>query len=551
MIKKFINNWWTLVIILLVASSLRLWHLGSVPPSLTQDEASLGYNAFSILKTGKDEYGKSFPVIFKSFGDYKPGLYVYLDVPLVATLGLTEVSVRLPSAIFGIISVLLIYLILWNTFKNKTLSLSAAFIAATNPWLIYFARGAWEANVALTFTLFGIYFFLKSLKNQKYILLSAIFLGLTGLTYQGAKLSTSIVSLILLIIYWKDTKGFSIKYIVSSIVLGILISLPIVFSFFIGQAGRLDVFSIFSYPRPKEYTQAFLDQGGEKFGTLSYYLFHSELLNFKRGILGRYFNEFSGKFLFFEGDYQNPGHSAPYQGVLLLSDIFLVVIGVVQMIKNKTTKESLFFWLWLILAPLPAVLTRDQVQSVRALNTAVPLIIILAFGLERTITFIQQSKLKSFLYILLFVVYFCSFTYFLDAYFVHVPKHNSSYWNYGYKQVVEKISILKNEGSNIIVEQSFAQPYIYFLFYEKYDPVKYQKQAKLESGQNNSDVGFVSSLDSLRFETIDWSLIRNLHGSIVVIDGVTVIPGDLNYSEIDKIYFLNGRDLAFNIIKIK
>src|SRR3989344_1238336 len=98
-----------LFLILTFASILRLWNLGGNPPHLTPDEAAVGYNAYSILKTGRDEYGEFLPIIFKSFGDYKPGLYVYLTVPSVAILGLNEFAARLPSAFFGIISVFLIY----------------------------------------------------------------------------------------------------------------------------------------------------------------------------------------------------------------------------------------------------------------------------------------------------------------------------------------------------------------------------------------------------------------------------------------------------------
>src|SRR4030042_964584 len=91
--------------IILLAAFLRLNKLEGTPPSLTSDEASLGYNAYSILKTGKDEYGEFLPIIFKSFGDYKPGLYVYFAAPFIATFGLNEIAVRLPSAFAGVIAV--------------------------------------------------------------------------------------------------------------------------------------------------------------------------------------------------------------------------------------------------------------------------------------------------------------------------------------------------------------------------------------------------------------------------------------------------------------
>jgi 4-amino-4-deoxy-L-arabinose transferase-like glycosyltransferase len=548
--KKLLTNNWLLITILLLATALRFMSLGSIPPGLTQDEASLGYNAYSILKTGKDEYGKVMPVIFKSFGDYKPGLYVYLDVPFVVAFGLNEVAVRLPSALAGVLIVYLIYLIVNRLFDKKP-GIFAAFVASVTPWLIFYSRGAWEANVSLMLTLAAIYFFLRALESQKFLLVSTSLFALTLWTYQGAKLSSAIVFLILIILYWRKIVSFKSRDLAASILLPVIISIPIILSLFNGQTGRLDVFSIFSYPRPKDYTQVFLNEGNEKFGSLSYDLFHSESLNFTRGILGRYFNHFSAKFLFFQGDYQNPQHSAPYQGMLLISDMVLLLVGLVVIVRQKLNKGIVFIILWLIFSPLPAVLTRDQVQSVRALNMAVPLVIISAFGLSVIYKYIQTSKFRTLLNSLIIILYSGSILYFLDAYYIHVPNHNSSYWNYGYEQVVQKVTPIQSNYKNVIVEQSFAQPYIYFLFYQKYNPAKYQKQAELSNSDNARDVGLVDKLDNISFQKIDWSQIRNQHDTLVVVDGVTGIPGEVSYDTIGKIYYLNGRDLAFQIIKIQ
>jgi len=253
-----------LILILSLAFFLRIYKINSNPPGLTPDEASLGYNSYSILKTGKDEYGARFPIIFKSFGDYKPGLYVYLTIPSVALLGLNELSIRLPSVIAGVISVFLVYLIvkdflLLENSKKFKLELVAALIAAVNPWLIYFSRGAWEVNIALTLTLTGIYFFLKSLKKHEFIVLSAVFFALTLLDYQGAKLSTFIIIGILVLLYWRNLLKFRYKYLILAFIFGFIVSLPIIFSFFNGKSGRLVVFSVFSYPRPENYLQNFLN----------------------------------------------------------------------------------------------------------------------------------------------------------------------------------------------------------------------------------------------------------------------------------------------------
>lgn len=549
-----IKKYWILIAILIVAAIFRLWKLGTIPPGLTPDEAALGYNAYSILKTGKDEFGKTLPIIFKSFGDYKPGFYVYLDVPFVASLGLNEVSTRLPSAFAGIFSIYVIYLICSLLFDKKTGTL-AAFVAAINPWLIYFSRGAWEANVSLMFTLLGIYLFLKSFSKSKYLIFSGVSFALTLITYQGAKLSTLIVIIILTIIYFKECKKFftsAKKELFISTVLGLIIVSPIVLSIFNGQTFRLTIYSIFSYRRPVAEIQTILSQGSEKIGDLNYTLFHTESLNYVRAILGRYFNNFSGRFLFFDGDWANPISTAPYQGVLLLLDIIFLPLGIFAIFKNKLDKGSWLFILWLILAPLSASLSRDEVNAVRDLNLAVPLVFFIAFGLYSMLGWMQNRKLRIFYYLLLATCYLISLGYFSDAYFVHVPAHNSSFWRYGYKEAVRFITPKESNYKQIVFEQSFNQPYIYFLFYQKYDPHTWQEEVHLVNSQYIGDVGFEEKLDNIEFKNIDWQVLKKESGTLVVASPMSLPPNYLKDAElVHEIKYLNKRDVAFDIIKIK
>ena len=93
-------------LIIVVASFLRLYKITDVPPGVNRDEASIGYTAYSLLNTGKDEYGRAFPVSFESFGDWKLPFYIYAVMPLVSIFGLSEFAIRIPSSIFGILSAL-------------------------------------------------------------------------------------------------------------------------------------------------------------------------------------------------------------------------------------------------------------------------------------------------------------------------------------------------------------------------------------------------------------------------------------------------------------
>src|SRR3989338_10636555 len=126
-----------LLVIFLLGFILRIVFLDIAPPGFNADEASLGYNAYSLIKTGKDEWGTSFPLVFKSFSDYKPGLYVYLAIPFVWLLGLNEFSVRLPSILLGSFSIALIYFLSKELFKKETVAWACAFLLSISPWHLH------------------------------------------------------------------------------------------------------------------------------------------------------------------------------------------------------------------------------------------------------------------------------------------------------------------------------------------------------------------------------------------------------------------------------
>ncbi|MFC1646648.1 hypothetical protein ACFL1A_00035 [Patescibacteria group bacterium] len=183
--------------VLFLGIFLRIYRLGEIPYGLSQDETSLGYNSYSILKTYKDEYGKFLPQNFKAFGEYKLPGYIYSSIIPISLFGLTPFSIRLTSAISGIIQIILIYLITklllqFTESKNlpkikllKFYPLLTALLATINPWSLHYSRAAFEVNLANFFVLFGVYLFLKSIISNKaqLIYLSIILFSLSLYTY--------------------------------------------------------------------------------------------------------------------------------------------------------------------------------------------------------------------------------------------------------------------------------------------------------------------------------------------------------------------------------
>src|SRR3990167_5517173 len=104
---RFVKVWLSFVIVL--AFFLRFYKITQIPPSLNWDEVAIGYNAYSILKTGKDEWGQFLPVHFKSYGEYKLPAQIYASIPGIAVFGLNELGVRITPVVYGTLTVLLLY----------------------------------------------------------------------------------------------------------------------------------------------------------------------------------------------------------------------------------------------------------------------------------------------------------------------------------------------------------------------------------------------------------------------------------------------------------
>src|SRR5260221_7234695 len=197
---------WLLIGIILLGFVLRVVDLANHPAGFTPDEASFGYDAYSILKTGKDQWGQTLPLVFKSFGDDKLPLYVYLTVPSVAVFGLNETAVRLPNAVLGTLAIVVVYFLVYELFKERKLALLSAFLLAISPWHIMLSRGAFEANLTTFFLPLGILLFLKGLKNSKYLVLSVIVFGFNLFTYHAARILTPLIVGFLVYIYQKELR---------------------------------------------------------------------------------------------------------------------------------------------------------------------------------------------------------------------------------------------------------------------------------------------------------------------------------------------------------
>lgn len=484
-------------IILIFAIILRFLFIDSTP-SLNPDEAALGYNAYSLLQTGKDEHGASFPLHFKSFGDYKPGGYVYLAMPFIKVLGLTPFAVRLPNLILSVITIYILYKLILLLTSSSALALLSSIILTVNPWHIHFSRGAWESSTALFFIVLGIYWFYSYIINHKsyFIYLSPLSFIISLYIYHSARIISPLIVLVLLLTNFSFFKT-NIKKVFLPFLFAILLTLPVLVSFLNnGGTARFGGVGLTADLGPVSRSEELLNQHPQF--NLVDRIEHNKRFLYLLSWGQKYFSHFDFNFLFIKGD-EVPRSKSPDMGQLYLIEMPLLLFGIYHFLRSKQfrSKSKIFFILFLLAAPLASSLTFQAPSALRSLPLVIPLSIFIAFGIYSLIH-------KSYFILLISILYLFSLFYYLDSYFVHAPKRYPFAWNSKFEEVVPYIQEQKNNFQNIYLTNTYDQPYILYLFYSKYDPLQIQSQIKL-TVPDRFGFSTVNQIDNINFHIPPWN----------------------------------------------
>ena len=467
-------------LVLLLAFFLRFYHLGSYPP-LNADEAAIGYNAWSLIKTGRDEHGESWPLHFKSFGDYKPGGYFYIVLPFVKFFGLNEWSVRAPAAFLGVMTVYLVYLLACLIWQDEILGIFWAFSLAVSPWHLQFSRGGWESDVALFFLTLGVYFFFVSLKKKKkYFAVNIVFSFLSFLVAMYTYHSARVIAPVLLggLFLFKSRQLWQKRrQLILPFVFGGLLLVPLIFSFLRGGAeARFSGVGLLADPGPIWRANELINQHRH---IVVARILHNNPVLYSILFANKYFSHFSGNFLFIDGD-SVPRSKIPDMGEMYLFEVIFLAIGIVGWLRMKINDKYLP-WLWLGVAPLASALTFQAPSALRALPLVVPLTFFVALGLKIIWGFSVQSLPRLtpyFLRSLVITAYFWGVWSWWNQYFIHYLKHYPTAWP-NFRPVARWLKQNQTKYQRICIAGKFDQPYILTLFYLQYPPQKAQQEIHL------------------------------------------------------------------------
>lgn len=482
---KFIMQRWhfnktqlILFLIVLLAALLRFGFLDKYPVALYSDEVSQGYNAFSILRTGRDEYGKLFPITLRSFGDWKPPLTTYLMIPAIWLFGLNAWGVRLPSAFSGtatiylsywlVLEIMRLYQLKTSSYKENTqkIALLTAFFMAVSPWHILLSRSAMLVVHGLFLWVLALWAFIRGLTSRKYWYLSSASFGVGIYAYYGMRL---VVPLFVLGLFWLFyTRVLSqYKTTIAAACVGLTLLVPLMIGFWDNRDvifGRARTVSIFYDQGVVLTVWDLIAQDGANMPRAQAQFFHNKPYHYLIDIIRRFFQHFDGRFLFFEGD-KHPPFQIPGMGVLYLVDGFLITIGLWMAVRRRAGFVPLII-LWSVCAVLPAALTFVTPSANRTFNLVFPTAFLSAYGVYYLLSVFPKRQAAYGLA----VVYALSVSYFVYQYIIVLPLKHADWWHFGYKELFNYLEEVKGNYETIVISGKASVPYVFHLFYGRVEP---------------------------------------------------------------------------------
>ncbi len=520
-----------------IAFALRVPMLDKYPPSLNWDEISHGYNAYSIYKTGQDEWGKPLPITnFRAYGDYPLPLNLYTTIPFITILGLNETSIRLPHALLGVLTVVAAFFLVWGVTKKKELGLLTAFLVAIDPWYIFTSRFVIQSNLSVFLLTVGMAAFFWRDKFEKLLPIAFLCLGLSLFSYHSTRIFTPLLLIAILFLYrnewWTKFREKSANVFISLLLIVVFFApLPFILANPEARARSNEVFILNQSGINTIISQR---QSSNLSPTLARVLYNRPIY-FIKEFSKNYVEYFSPQFLFLDGGTQYQ-FSIPHFGLLFPVNLifFYVGFGLLLFHASRGKKEYKLLLLWIILAPIPAALTTEHFAVLRS-TTILPLPeFISVLGVFASYNW-TKKRLDNGAIKIGIIVYFLALLLLLGDYLqVYVTSYPRSYswaWQYGYKEAVQSAANIYSQYDAIIVTKKYGEPHEYFLFYGaefnapwNWQPDKYRSDSSLVRFYQ-SNWYWVDRFDKFYFVN-DWEIPKS--GNNFVLESGGKIGCDVN-----------------------
>lgn len=503
-------NKWNLILVLIICLSvfLRFYKLEDIPTGLHQDEVSQAYNAFALGTTGHDRYGEYFPLLFRTFGSYQPPLYTYLSVIPVMVLGNTMFATRFISAFFGVVIVVLTYLIIIELVEDKfkyPFGLLTALMVSISPWAIHFSRRIAEANLGLAFFVAAFYFFIRSLKSPKLLPFACVLIGISTHAYYSERIIALLFIPIYLLVF-RQYYSKKLKLVFLGLVLFGLTQLPHIYLFTIGAYSTR--FSQVSYLG---------NAAGGLAGVI--YIMQQFLRHFLIYISPHHLFADTGSSL---------AKTAPDLGVFYNWFFIPFLIGIVAFIRRA---HIAFFKILLLILPVflvSASLTGDEFYTLRILEYLWVLTIIISFGFFLILSKIYIKQIR-FILLVVLTVYFI-FTFYL-SYGVLYKYEAEGYSAKVYIELKNKLAQYSDKRIIVDSRRDFAIG-LRIAYFQRYDADKLSRvlRPQLFSNYYSSEIGTreIYKVGNMEFRPLVAGKYAEFKNTILVGDSLAISESEVS-----------------------
>lgn len=499
---KKIRRYYHLIIltfIITIGFILRIYQVDSAPNGMLVDEPSIGYNAYSILKTGKDEFGNTFPMDFKAFGDHKLPAFIYATVPFISIFGLEIFSVRLTSVVIGTIIIHLIYLLLRKLSFNKDHSLIGAAITAVSPWTLMLSRFARESNLGLLFFILLLIVVAEYLhkKSKINIILISLFMAMTWYSYLPYRISTLILISVLgfYLLLQRKIRGSHILLFFFSFLLFISPLISVLTSS--ANTARFRQSSIISDSHLPVVIDEYRTFCVDTFPKLLCYLNANKLTSYIISFTNNFADIYSVKYLFLQGEAERFISSENFgQFPFFLLPLYLIGVYTIFAHFKKNNPVNLLLLSGAVSTTIPVAL--GGLPQLIRLSGLFPIILVVILIGWQKINHSNKIYLNSLLAICLIGF---GFVYMFNYIGIHIPKYES---HRSYKKELMKTLGSYNTSTPIyFTPLEFQEPIIYYAFHNKIDPTYYQNY--ITTGNVGED-GFQRSVQLNNLKITEKSL---------------------------------------------
>jgi hypothetical protein len=454
--------------ILCLAGFLYFYKLEEIPSGFYVDEASVAYNAISIFKTGKDEYGFLHPLAFRLMGSYSPPLFIY---SLVSLLKLFEPSIlvfRSVSAVSVLISILFFYKFARKIglYKFEFSYFVITLFYSISPWMVFNARLGYETTFGFLLFNIGAFFLFKALNKPKNLIIATVFLSISAYaSYNQRFLAPLFLAAYLLVFNKLFLNKKTFKIILTAVLAGFVIQIP----------------NLFIITTPAFWTKT------NQFDLKYFWMILTYL---------------SPKTLFYANPDIDLQHTIPKISMMFNWMVIPYFIGIYLMIKGFKNIKYKFLIFYFIVSILPSIFSSQFVSSQRVLPFVIPLSLVIGLGIDRIFKYLKPI----FRYLVIALLFCYSLLMLYVSYFVLFPKERAGGWNFGYSNLAEFIKERPREKF-LVDDTRNPRLYVLLLYFLKVPPGEYQKKIDpyfKNNYYNNPPMADSFSFANVEVRAINW-----------------------------------------------